>query len=259
MTAILTTESGDEIVAHIRGMPLDRLPSGNVRSVRPNVRESGADFDYWASLSRGGIYAGLIVSVGVLQPAPAFDSDVRLTRAITPARSLVWRKDDEMEHSATPTPEASIATNSTPDIQLAEIQEALSLPTTDVADILGVSRTAVYGYINGTTTSPNDKTAERLRQLHQIARSWRDLSEDSMGRLWGVVISDDVPSLVSQLREAEWDEARLMTTLRELALIAQERAERQRELRERGFGRLRQMPPEDRELRRVEDILRFGR
>jgi plasmid maintenance system antidote protein VapI len=254
MTATLTAEAVNDLVSPLVGASASCLPSGNTNGMRPKVRPSGTDVDYFVALGKSGLCALLLNNGAATPPVTVFDHGIFGSRFVSTATAPALRREEESSggESSVNAPAATVAT---PDILLDEIQEALNLPTSDVADILDVSRTSVYGYINGETTIPNAHTASRLRQLLTVAREWRGLTSANMGRLWNLKGENGGPSLVAQLREPTWDWERLRATLVVLAGVADERTAYRRDQRARGFGRPRLSPADERELRRVDALL----
>lgn len=255
MTATLVgSPANDDVLSPFVGASASCLPSGNTTGMRPKVKPSGTDVDYFVSLGKSGLCALLLTSGSVSSPVIMVDQGMIGSRIVSTVATPALRREEEAtpSDSGLNTPTAAVAT---PDILLDEIQGTLNLPTSDVADILRVSRTAVYGYINGETTTPNEHTATRLRDLLMVAREWRQLTTAGMGRLWNLKGDGGAPSLLAQLREPVWEWEKLRATMVALAGVAEERAAHRREQRGRGFGRPRPTPADERELRRIDDLL----
>lgn len=69
----------------------------------------------------------------------------------------------------------------TPDVPgaLAEIRDAFSLSTVQLAEVLGVSRQAVYDWSAGKTVKPENR--RRIGQILEIVETWRELHPGPMG------------------------------------------------------------------------------
>jgi transcriptional regulator with XRE-family HTH domain len=166
------------------------------------------------------------------------------------------RRDDEAPEDARPAGPAPVSPAASPlEVQsaaaselmaitaedhIAAIQEALSLPVTQIAEILGVARGTVYGWMHGEVELPRDHgTAQRLRDLHRVARTWRARSGESLGRLSAAPLGDDQPSLIELLAAETWDEAAIDRALTVLADRLEARSQERQQARERGLGRAR--------------------
>jgi DNA-binding transcriptional regulator YiaG len=232
---------------------------------------SGSEGSYLDQVLRGGIAFGLVVAAAAVVPMGGLAARVpanlspaaAATAVVTPRRRDEEASDDVLRASPmsvaaipVPTEAQSAAVAETADItaedQIATIQESLSLSVTQLAEILDVARGTVYGWMRGEVELPRDHgTAQRLRDLHRIARLWRTRSDETLGRLVAAPLGDDQPSLVALLAANEWDEGGIDRALTILAERLEVRREERRYARDRGLGRARPVTPETLELERL--------
>lgn len=233
----------------------------STNAMKPAPMPTGSDVTLLGYLGRGGPCARLDLLV---HATPVFVGTwvVGLAAAaerMTPPFAVVVEQRitaDGTRERVLPAPAPELAPL-TAGAQIGTIQEYLSLQMSQVAEILGVTRKTAYGYLNESVLIPKDeRTAARLRALHQLALEWSQMASVPLGRMWSLRIDEDTPSLIDQLIAPEWNWERLRATVQLLAAQAQERVERQRVMRERGFSLGRDTGPEDRELRRLDDALR---
>lgn len=228
-------------------------------TAQPQVMPTGSVVSFLEYLKRGGPEARLMLLMQISSPAMASPS-------VRPAPVVAHRTVNAAAAASTalattqvaPAPELVAATTTLcADQQLASILEHLSLRMSDIAEMLGVTRTTAYSYLNGEVLHPKDeRTGLRLRGLYQLSQDWAHLAGEPMGRMWSLPLDERVPSLRDQLMAEEWDTTTLQHTLATLASMHRDRAERRRGLQERGFGRGRNSDADDRDLRRIDDAVR---
>lgn len=136
--------------------------------------------------------------------------------------------------------------------QVTAIQAALSLTVTEVAEVLGVARGTVHGWLKGSVPVPKmQENADRLRELHRVAMRWRERTAETLGRLVAAPVGDTSPSLLALLKADAWDDSAIQCTMETLAERLESQAVTQRALRERGTERVQSITPESIELERL--------
>lgn len=111
---------------------------------------------------------------------------------------------------------------------IAEIRSSLSLQIKELAEIIGVERPTVYGWLKQ-EAEPRRANYRRLLQVHEIAKFWRSLSQEPLGReirlehfgssVLGLLKQDPIPVTSSQerLRSIHEDLSSRASSLRKLA------------------------------------------
>jgi transcriptional regulator with XRE-family HTH domain len=256
-------------------------PSGGNahRALEPlkDAAPSGSEGGYLEHLVRGGLAFGLVMAAAAVTPtggssarAPADmvpvvtsgpavaprrrDDETPVERPAAP--TLLAHVPDPIRHGAATATEAASRTASvaaiTAEDQIAAIQGGLSLSVTQLAEILGVARGTVYGWMRGEVELPRDHgIAQRLRDLHRVARDWRARSDEELGRLAAAPLGDDQLSLVDLLAADSWDDAAIERGLNALADRLEVRSHDRRQAREHGVGRARLVTPETVDLERL--------
>ena len=123
--------------------------------------------------------------------------------------------------------------------QLAFARHYLSLNTTDLSRILLVERPTVYAWLDG-KWDPKQENKGRIRKLYQVARTWKEMSNQPIGKLLREPLEGDA-SLMDYLVRDTFETAainRFLPVIRELA-DQKEKTKRARSVREiakqRGF------------------------
>ncbi len=102
--------------------------------------------------------------------------------------------------------------------RLAAIQRTLSLSVTEVAQVLGVARGTLYGWMKGTVPVPKMQSdSNRLSELHRVATMWRTRTNETLGRLVAAPVGDEGTSLLSLLSAPEWQFTAIESTMEALA------------------------------------------
>lgn len=251
------------------------IPSGGsaqrALSTPRHAMPSGSEGSYLDHIVRGGIALGLVIAAAAVAPIGGsvtrtpldLSQTVPMAPAVTPRR-----RDEEATEDPLPArPSAAALAVATPETrsvasadlaaitaedQITTIQEALSLPVTQLAELLGVARGTVYGWMRGEVELPRDHgTAQRLRDLHRVAKAWRARSGENLGRLAAAPLGDNQPSLVELLAAEAWDHVAIDRALTVLADRLQARSVERRQAQERGVGRVRPVTPDTVELERL--------
>ena len=221
-----------------------QLPSGSVN--RPGLL-SRVDIPSsvnagWTTL--GALSLGAFISIGSPSSVDATHARTQInvgTSVVAPAigRPRPARDEEEVPTEVATTAEedlgaSSVAAEAVEEItaaqQLATVQNALSLSITQIADILGVSRATVHSWARHEVDIPRgQEKAERLRDLVRVAKSWRERSSETLGRLVVVPADSHGASLLSLLVAADWDtpaiEAVMDTLASRLDARAKERSQ----------------------------------
>jgi excisionase family DNA binding protein len=235
-----------------------------------NAMPSGSEGGYLDHIVRGGIALGLVIAAAAVTPfgGAVTRGPVDLSQGAMRTPTMTpRRRDEEAPEDVLPSSLASAipavtmvetrvmpvdAAAITAEHHVVAIQEALSLSVTQLAELLGVARGTVYGWIRGEIEVPRDHgKAQRLRDLHRVARSWRARSGENLGRLATAPLGDDQPSLIELLAAESWDEAAIDRALLVLAEHLEARVLERRQAQERGVGRARPMTAETVELERL--------
>jgi len=119
----------------------------------------------------------------------------------------------------------------TPDVPgaLTEIRDAFSLSTVHLAEVLDVSRQAVYDWSAGKTVKPENR--QRIGQILEFVGKWRELHPAPMGPV--VAEALDGSSLLDLLRADELDSHAIAGQLARIAArLGEIRAERPASARE---------------------------
>lgn len=119
----------------------------------------------------------------------------------------------------------------TPDVPgaLTEIRDAFSLTTVQLAEVLGVSRQAIYDWTGGKTVKPENR--QRIGQILEFVEKWRELHPAPMGPVVAEVL--DGASLLDLLRADELDAQAIAGQLASIAArLGEVRAERPASARE---------------------------
>jgi transcriptional regulator with XRE-family HTH domain len=108
---------------------------------------------------------------------------------------------------------------------IAEIKATLGLSITHLASMAGVSRQAVYDWIDGGQVS--DANYDRLLELRRVCMDWRSLTNRPIGRLLRAKTAEG-RSLLDLLREDPLDRSLIQLHLEALAKrVAEEEAQRE--------------------------------
>lgn len=180
----------------------------------------------------------------------------------TPSSSRVWM-DDSHGLEGVPAVEEVDAEESaiTPAARIAEARDRLSLNVTQFADVMRVGRPSVYGWIRE-ETMPRENQQLRLKELYDVAREWRDLSDIPVGKYLVMPLSDGA-SLLQLLREPELDRQRISRSMRQIASAIQAAEYRKRASGYRSMASVMrahgiQEDSEEVQRQRVEDISNWG-
>ncbi len=108
-----------------------------------------------------------------------------------------------LEHIIFATEEATCPIT-TPEVPtaLVEIRDSFSFTTVQLAQVLGVSRQAIYDWTDGKPVKVENR--KRIAAIRDSARQWRDTYPKSMGR----IVAEEIegPSLFTLLCSGELDE-----------------------------------------------------
>lgn len=99
--------------------------------------------------------------------------------------------------------------------QLTLIQHLLGLNTTELAQVIGVSRPTIYSWMRD-DQEPHPSNLERMSMLYQFARSWKRICPKSLGAFVRQPILGS-QSLVQLLSEKEYDAIEIQGALQALA------------------------------------------
>lgn len=141
--------------------------------------------------------------------------------------------------------------------QLAFMRHYLSLNTTDMSKMLLVERPTVYAWLDG-KWDPKQENKGRIRKLYQVARTWREMSKQPVGKLLREPV-DGETSLMDYLVRHSLEVAAINRVLEVLHGIAErqikaKRVSSVREIaRQRGFKPL----PSAEEDQRFDQMTRF--
>lgn len=108
------------------------------------------------------------------------------------------------------------------------VSAVMGLSKSQIAKILGVSRTTLYDWIKG-KMEPHGRNAERLTILGNLAAQIRETTERSLYH--GFVekpLPGEADTILSILERDEWDEARLVELFKRASQLTEERSRRVR-------------------------------
>jgi len=101
---------------------------------------------------------------------------------------------------------------------LALIRSALSLNVSEAAQVLLVERPTIYGWASG-RVSPNPRHASRIGSVLAVAKEWRRLSAQPMGKLIRLDMEGRTP-LVELLKAQTIDTDTVWVRLRQIARLS---------------------------------------
>lgn len=81
---------------------------------------------------------------------------------------------------------------------VAEVRSSLSLQIKELAEILGVRRPTVYSWLQG-DQRPQDQNRRRLLELLKVARVWKQISDQPVGKAIRTQLNGAGLSLLDQL------------------------------------------------------------
>jgi transcriptional regulator with XRE-family HTH domain len=115
--------------------------------------------------------------------------------------------------------DGAVATNRRHDLdastQIRQIRAFLGLSTTQLSEVLLISRPALYAWING-VAEPRARNRDRLARIYKLATYWRNLSSEALSSYFGVGV-EDRETLMTLLTAGDIDSARLIDLFERLA------------------------------------------
>ncbi|EAQ82797.1 hypothetical protein [Blastopirellula marina] len=121
--------------------------------------------------------------------------------------------------------------SSIPEI-ISEIRANLALQVKELAEVVGVERPTVYGWIKDNAT-PHKSNHDRLMQVYRISQAWRKISRLPAGAALREFVDDEGNSVIDYMRRDSMNEIAIDALLQSIATRVNSRdREKPKSLRE---------------------------